>query len=165
MTGYRLETPATVLLPAEDLPLGQEIDCGSHTVSEDEIVRFASSWDPLYFHVDPRLAPHSDFGGLIASGLHTASIYQRLAVTGFFCRYDVIAGREIHSMRFLRPVRPGDVLSCSILVRSSEPDKPGRHLVKMLGTLRNQQSKAVLELSVESLVRSRKAPGPDLRSV
>ena len=165
MTGNSIETTAPALLPAGDLPVGQGIDCGSYEVTEDEIVGFASSWDPLYFHVDPHQAVHSDFGGLIASGLHTASIYQRLAVTGLFSRYDVIAGKEIHGMRFLRPVRPGDVLSCSILIQSVEPDRAGRSLVKMLGTLRNQHSKPVLERGVDSIMRSIEAPGPDQRSV
>jgi len=73
------ETSAPVLLPAEDMPVGVELDCGSYAVTEEEIVEFASHWDPQYFHIDRDAAEHSDFGGLIASGLHTAAIFQRLA--------------------------------------------------------------------------------------
>ncbi len=152
------EPTRPALLPAEDMPVGEEIDCGSYEVTEDEIVEFASAWDPQYFHVDRDLAAHSDFGGLIASGLHTASIFQRLAATGVYQRYDVVAGREIHTMRFLRPVRAGDVLTCTVVVRSVEPAAPGRCLVRILGALRNQQDRPVLELQVDSLVRSRQAP-------
>ncbi|GAA4372371.1 MaoC/PaaZ C-terminal domain-containing protein [Agromyces bauzanensis] len=157
MTRPHVEPIAPVLLPAEDMPIGQEIDCGFHQVTEDEIVRFASTWDPQYFHVDRDLAAHSDFGGLIASGLHTASIFQRLAATGVYQRYDVVAGKEIHGMRFLRPVRAGDVLTCSITVQSVEPQAAGRCLVTIFGGLRNQHGRSVLELHADSLVRSRDA--------
>jgi acyl dehydratase len=155
MSCSETETSAPVLLPAEDMPVGVELDCGSHEVTEEEIVGFASVWDPQYFHVDRDAAEHSDFGGLIASGLHTASIFQRLAATAVYNRYDVVAGKEIHGMRFLRPVRAGDVLSCSVLVRSVEPDGRGRCLVRILGTLCNQDGRPVLELEVDSLLRSR----------
>ncbi len=115
MTRPHVEPTAPVLLPAEDMPIGQEIDCGFHQVTEDEIVEFASTRDPQYFHVDRDLAAHSDFGGLIASGLHTASIFQRLAATGTYLRHDVVAGKGIHGMRFLHPARAGDVLTYSIV--------------------------------------------------
>lgn len=139
------------------MPVGERIDCGSHRVTLEEIVEFASRWDPQYFHVDQDAAAHSHFGDVIASGLHTASIFQRLAVTGLFSRYDVIAGKEIDKLRFLRPVRPGDVLSGSIVIRSVEPGGRGRSLVTIEGTLRNQHGSPVLELELHSLVRSRGA--------
>lgn len=160
MTAADVESAGPRLLPAEDMPVGEEIDCGSYEVTEEQIIDFASTWDPQYFHVDRDLAAHSDFGGLIASGLHTASIFQRLAATGVYQRYDVVAGREIQTMRFLRPVRAGDVLTCTIVVRSVEPAAPGRCLVTILGALRNQHDRPVLELQVDSLVRSRE-PGRD----
>ena len=147
-------------LPAEDMPVGQEIDCGSHEVTVDEIIEFATHWDPQYFHVDRDAAAQSSFGDVIASGLHTASIFQRLAVTGLYSRYDVIAGKEIQNLRFLRPVRAGDILTGSVLIRSVEPDGRGRCLVTILGRLRNQHGSAVLDLEVHSLVRSRRGPTP-----
>jgi len=157
MTDSDVDTAAPALLPAEDMPVGEKIDCGSYEVTEDEIVAFASVWDPQYFHTDRELAAHSDFGGLIASGLHTASIFQRLAATGVYQHYDVVAGKEIHTMRFLRPVRAGDTLTCTVVVRSVEPAATGRCLVTILGALHNQHGRPVLELHVESLVRSRAA--------
>ncbi|NNM47057.1 MaoC/PaaZ C-terminal domain-containing protein [Knoellia koreensis] len=157
MTRPHVQQAAPLLLPAEDMPVGQEIECGSYQVTEDEIVEFASAWDPQYFHVDPDLAAHSDFGGLIASGLHTASIFQRLAATGMYQRYDVVAGKEIHGMRFLRPVRAGDVLTCTVTIQSRELAGAGRCLVTIAGGLRNQHGRPVLELHVDSLVRSRDA--------
>ncbi|RIK17685.1 MAG: dehydratase [Acidobacteria bacterium] len=146
---------APELLPAEELPVGEDVDCGTHAVTEEEIVAFATQWDPQYFHVSPELAAHSDFGGIIASGLHTVSIYQRLAVGGLLRRFDVVAGREITSLRFLRPVRPGDVLGCTVRVRTVEPAGPGRSRALIAGVLHNQHGKPVLELEVDSLLRSR----------
>lgn len=146
---------APQLLPAEELPVGEDVDCGTHVVTEEEIVAFATQWDPQYFHVSPELAAHSDFGGIIASGLHTVSIYQRLAVGGLLRRFDVVAGREITSLRFLRPVRPGDVLGCTVRVRTVEPAGPGRSRALIAGVLHNQHGKPVLELEVDSLLRSR----------
>lgn len=150
-------TTRAVLLPAEELPIGRHLDCGTHEVTEQEMVEFASQWDPQYFHVDPARAPTSDFGGLIASGLHTLSIYQKLAVTAVYQRYDVIAGRALEPVRFVRPVRAGDVLSCSVVVRSVAPDAPGRCSVAIEGVLRNQHGKPVLEVQVDCLIRSRTA--------
>ncbi|RNI24929.1 dehydratase [Flexivirga caeni] len=147
--------------PAEDIPVGQEIDCGSYQLTEPEIIGFATAWDPQYFHIDPQRAARSEFGGLIASGVHTLAIYQRLAADGFYQDYDVIAGRTLEQVRFLRPVRAGDVLTCSITVRSVEPDRPGRSRVLIDGRLRNQAGKEVFELEVDCLMRSR----DDRRSV
>ena len=148
-------TAASVRLPAEEMPFDEEIVCGSYAVSEREIIEFGTQWDPQYFHVDPEAAAHSTFGGVIASGLHTTSIFQRLAVQAIYTRYDVIAGREIRSLRFLRPVRGGDVLTASVLLHSVEPARRGRCLVTIMGTLRNQEGVPVLDLKVDSLVRSR----------
>ena len=141
-------------LPAEAMPVGVEIDCGAYLMTEPEIIEFGTSWDPQYFHIDPDAAAHSTFGGVIASGVHTTAIFQRLATLAVYNRYDVIAGREIRALRFLRPVRAGDVLTGSVLLRSVEPPRRGRCLVTILGVLRNQEGEAVLELEVDSLVRS-----------
>jgi acyl dehydratase len=143
------------------MPQGREIECGSYAVSEAEIVEFAASWDPQYFHVDRDAAEHSAYGGLIASGVHTTAIFQRLAATAVYAKYDVVAGKEIQKLRFLRPVRAGDVLTGTVLVRSVEPDGRGRCLVTILGTLRNQHGRDVLELEVASLVRSMRASGQE----
>ena len=96
------DTTASVRLPAEEMPLGVEIDCGSYELTEQEIIEFGTLWDPQYFHIDPDAAAHSTFGGVIASGVHTTAIFQRLATLAVYNRYDVIAGREIGALRFLR---------------------------------------------------------------
>ena len=149
------DTTASERLPAEEMPLGVEIDCGSYELTEQEIIEFGTLWDPQYFHIDPDAAAHSTFGGVIASGVHTTAIFQRLATLAVYNRYDVIAGREIRALRFLRPVRAGDVLTGIVVLRSLEPARRGRCLVTIVGTLRNQEGVPVLDLEVDSLVRSR----------
>ncbi len=139
---------------AEQLPVGESATLGSHSVSEAEIIRFASEWDSQYFHTDPAAAQESCFGGLIASGLHTLSIFQRLAVAGLFNHYDVVAGTEIREVRFLHPVRPGDVLVGAVHIGSVENDGRGRAAVVMTGTLKNQHGAVVLSLQMEALIAS-----------
>ncbi len=147
-------TTKTPRLPAEQIPVGETFELGSHAVTEEEIIGFASAWDSQYFHIDPVSARESAFGGIIASGIHTLAMYQRLSVTGLFDRYDVIAGKELRQVRFLCPVRPGDVLSGSVVIDSVEPDGRGRATVITSGTLRNQNDVVVLDLKVEALVSS-----------
>lgn len=154
---HSIPAAAETLLPAEDLPIGRAFDCGSYEVSEAEIIEFGSAWDPQYFHVDADRAATSDFGGLIASGLHTLCVYQRLAVTAVYQRYDIVAGRALQPVQFLRPVRAGDVLSCSVTVQSVQPDRPGRCAAVIQGVLHNQHGKPVLRVEVDCLIRSRSA--------
>lgn len=146
------------LLKAEDLRIGIDIDLGSHAVSEEEIIGFASVWDAQVFHTDRVAAGATVFGGLIASGLHTVSIFQRLSVTAVLQRYDVIAGKEIRRLRFLAPVRPGDVLTGVLQVVSTTSDHRGRALVVTTGQLTNQDGRTVMDIELESLIASRLAP-------
>lgn len=149
----------TVRRPAEELPVGQPVDCGSHEISEAEILEFAQHWDPQYFHVDPQAAATSEFGGIIASGLHTTAIFQRLLATGLLTSIDVIAGRMIRECRFLQPVWPGDELTATVTIRSVSPPKYGRSEALFEGRLTNQHGMVVLEMELDILIRSRTANG------
>lgn len=144
---------------AEDLQPGLVLELGSHPVTEAEIIDFASQWDPHYFHVDPeRAKEESRYAGLIASGLHTLSIYQRLWVLGRNDEWNVIAGAGIDNVRLLRPVRPGDVLTARSEVRDVrlEAEKQ-RGYVVFSGRVVNQHDKPVLELEIGAYVAMRSA--------
>ncbi|MFQ4150412.1 MaoC/PaaZ C-terminal domain-containing protein [Arthrobacter sp. LAPM80] len=147
-------TPKPPRLTAEHLRAGETVGLGHHRVSKEEIIRFASEWDSQYFHTDPTAALESYFGGLIASGLHTLSIFQRLSVLDFFEHYDVIAGKEIRRLRFLYPVRAGNVLTGSVHIDSVNHDGQGRASVVTSGSLWNQDNVPVLELQMEALIAS-----------
>lgn len=147
-------TDASVRLPAEQIPIGVERKIGSHTVTEDEVLAFGRDWDPQYFHVDAAAAEESDFGGLIASGIHTLAVFQRLSVETVLSGFDIVAGKQLRSVRFLRPVRPGDTLTGSMRVEEMSPPKNGRAVGVSSGTLVNQHGKQVLDVTVDFVARA-----------
>ena len=76
----------------EDITLNDTFPLGEHTFSAEEIIRFATLYDPQYFHTDPELAKHSHFGGLIASGWHTVSVGHRKMVDALFAEEERLRG-------------------------------------------------------------------------
>jgi acyl dehydratase len=103
----------------EDVEIGARRELGDYTFSEEEIIRFARNYDPQPFHVDPEAAKRSIFGGIIASGWHTAAVWMKLAIADRnkpggkspLLRAGVSPGYE--DMRWLKPVRPGMRLTFS----------------------------------------------------
>jgi acyl dehydratase len=103
----------------EDVEIGARRELGSYTFTEGEIVHFGKKYDPQPFHIDPEAAKHSIFGGIIASGWHTAAIWMKLAIAereksagkSPLLRAGVSPGYE--DMRWLKPVRPGMTLKFS----------------------------------------------------
>lgn len=147
----------TALTYGADLRPGAHYDLGSYTLSEQESVAFAEAWDPQVFHVDKAAAADGAYGGLIASGVQTLGIYQRLAVLAVFRRWSVIAGRGLRDVRFLRPLRPGDTLRGVMTLDAVTPDDRGRALVTSTSVLTNQNGRRVLQLIADVYVRM--APG------
>ncbi|MFQ6330928.1 MaoC/PaaZ C-terminal domain-containing protein [Nocardia sp. CWNU-33] len=143
------------LIHADDLTVGERYEFAHHTVTEQEMIDFASVWDPQLFHTDREVADKGQFGGLIASGLHTLSIYQRLAVTRVSGRWNVIAGRKIREAKFLRPVRPNDVLTGSMVIEEVSLDDRARGLVTTSAELVNGVGVAVLSVVSDVFVHSR----------
>jgi acyl dehydratase len=103
----------------EDVPLGDKITIGSYTFTEENIIAFARKYDPQPFHIDAEAAARSPYGGLIASGWHTAVVWMKLMIA---CRRARVAAGEEHSqtnyvspgvrdLRWLKPVRPGMTLT------------------------------------------------------
>lgn len=141
---------------ADDLAAGDVFELGSYTVSTDELTGFAEQWDPQFFHVDGDAAGRGLFGGLIASGIHTMAVFQRLSVAGFWARSATIAARGIREVRFVRPVRPGSTLSGRLVVEDVQ-HRDGRSLVTVNGTLAEEAGDAVLEMSVDAYLARRPA--------
>jgi acyl dehydratase len=92
-----------------DVTVGETIDCGTASVTAEEIVAFAEAHDPLGIHVDPDAAADSPFGGLVASGIHTFALTQPPVVEHFYADSGLIAAGHIEEVRFPAPVRPGVV--------------------------------------------------------
>jgi len=95
----------------EDLTIGERDEFGSYEVTEEEIISFAEQYDPQEFHVDPEAAAASPFGGLAASGWHTASMTMRLIVENALEDGATRGALGVDELRWRRPVRPGDELS------------------------------------------------------
>jgi acyl dehydratase len=142
---------------ADDLAVGDVFALGSHTVTTEEILAFAGEWDPQFFHVDAAAADRGLFGGLIASGIHTMAVFQRLSVAAFWSRTATIAARGIREVRFLSPMRPGTTLAGRVVVDEVSHRDADRSLVSVSGTLEEESGAAVLALSLDAYVARRGA--------
>jgi acyl dehydratase len=149
--------PSTVF--ADDIAVGTTYPLGTALVTEDDILSFASQWDPQYFHVDPQAAAGSPYGGLIASGIHTVAVLQRLAVEAVYSRWATIAARGIRDLRFTRPVRPGTELTGVVVVADVQPRGEHRSLVTVTSRLDDVQGDPVLEVSLDVYVARRPQQG------
>ena len=132
----------------EDFRVGQVIELGSRTVSKDEIIAFARQFDPQPFHVDEAAAERSIYGGLIASGMHTCSIFMRLLYDGLLSRAASMGSPGQDELRWIKPVRPGDTLSARGLVEELIPSrsKPDRGLIRTTYEVFNQDGDKVMTL-------------------
>jgi acyl dehydratase len=112
----------------EDFHAGQEIDLGTRTVTEEEIIDFASRFDPQPFHVDVDAAARSIYGGVIASGWHTCSMMMRMVVDGLMAKSASMGSPGLDGVRWLAPVRAGDSLNVryqttQVKASNSKPDR------------------------------------------
>ncbi|MDQ0596561.1 acyl dehydratase [Streptomyces canus] len=145
------------MLYAEDLHPGTLFELGSTKVSREEILDFGRRFDPLPLHTNEDAAAASRFGGLIASGFHTAALLQRLVVDAVLSRAALIAGRELGPVRMRAPVRPGDVLHGSMEIMEVRPRDDGTAVVRSRGTLTNDSGTVVMEVQGETLWEQRPA--------
>ena len=131
----------------DDLTVGQRFVSGTHTMDAGEITRFAADYDPQPFHMDDAAARDTLFGGLVASGWHTAVTMMRLIVNGGL----PIAGGIIGTggeLLWTNPVRPGDTLhvECEVLEIIPSRSKPDRGTVVVRCLTKNQKRRDGAEL-------------------
>jgi acyl dehydratase len=133
----------------EQFEVGDTRTIGETTVSEADIVAFAEQFDPQPFHVDPEAAAASPFGGLVASGWHTASLTMRVLVDDFLSDAATHGALGIDELRWREPVRPGDTLLVSTEVVDTEPwsDEAGKVDVRV-----ETETEAGTVMSMVSLV-------------
>ena len=129
----------------EDFAEGQVYELGEASLSEAEILEFARKYDPQPFHVDEAAARKSMFGGLIASGWQTGSLYMGLLVRGLLLDASSLGSAGIDELRWLKPVRPGDMLRGRVTVTSLKPSSkdPNRGTVATYGELFNGRGERV----------------------
>ncbi len=143
----------------EDLAVGQTFGTGTVTVDPDMIRAFATEFDPQPFHLDEEAARASLFGGLVASGWHTAALTMKLLVEGELKIVGGLIGLGAEELRWPRPVHPGDVLRVESEVLDLRPSKsqPDRGVVRVRNTTLNQDGEAVMVQVVAMIVPRRTA--------
>ncbi|HEX2543700.1 MAG TPA: MaoC family dehydratase [Ramlibacter sp.] len=146
------------LLYFDDLHVGQTFTSGTLPVSEDDIRRFAGEFDPQPFHLDHEAAKQTLFGGLAASGWHTAALTMRLLVSGGLPLANGIigAGGEIE---WKAPTRPGDVLrvDSEVLELVASRSRPDRGVAVLRNKTVTQRGEVVQVLTAKLMVARRPA--------
>lgn len=131
----------------EDYTVGEICPIGEHLITEQEIIEFATRYDPQPFHVDIKAAEASHFGGLVASGWMTASVMMRLLVDHFLSPVSSMGSPGMDEVRWFKPVRPGDRLrgQVSILAKRRSESKPDRGLIQSAQQAINQHGEMVYQ--------------------
>lgn len=143
----------------EDFAPGDELQTPGVTVTEGQIIDFALQFDPQPFHLDTEAAKGTVFGGLIASGFHTAALTFRLFLQTNALGACSLGSPGIDELRWLRPVRPGDTLRAVVQVLEVKPStsKPDRGVITVKYTTLNQRGEPVLTMTSKQLLRRRPA--------
>jgi acyl dehydratase len=141
----------------EDFAPGDVLELGEITVTEAEVLAFGRAYDPQPFHVDPVAAAASPFGGLVASGWLTASLFMRRYVDAVLAGAAGEGSPGVDEMRFHRPVRPGEVLTARLTVLGVAPvlSRPGSGLVRPRCELLDADGQVVFSMILHSIFRRR----------
>ena len=141
----------------EDYIPGAIYEYGSITVVQEDIVAFAKNFDPQDFHTDPDAAKQTIFGGLIASGWHTAGMMMRLYADHYLSKVASLSSPGVDELRWKQPVRPGDELSIRVTVTEARRSnsKPDRGIVRSFIEVLNQNHDVVLSMSALNLLLCR----------
>lgn len=146
----------------EDYEPGAVHEFGSIRVERDEVLAFGRRFDPQTFHTAEETARATEYGGLIASGWHTAALMMRLYADHYLPRAATLVSPGIDELRWLLPVRPGDDLSIRVTVLDARPSRsrPDRGIVRSRVEVLNQRRETVMTLVAVNFLLRR--PGPSL---
>ena len=144
----------------DDFRLGEKIDLGRYPVTEAEMLAFARQYDPQPMHTDRDFAVRTPFGGLIASGWHSCAMFMRLQADAMLKESSAIASPGVDGIRWLRPVRAGDLLRAEAEVVEIVPSRhhPDRGLVKHDCKVFNQKDELVMTLRTLALFARKPLP-------
>jgi len=143
----------------EDFAVGETTDVGTVEVTRDEIVEFAQRYDPQPFHLDEAAADDGPYGGLIASGWHTAALFMGLFVRTILLDAASMGSPGVEELRWTAPVRPGDRLTGRVTVTAVEPSskRPDRGTVFTTSEVLNQEGTTVMTMRARGFFRRRAA--------
>lgn len=139
----------------DELPVGYRFETGKRSVSEAEIIAFAKDYDPQPFHTDPEAAKDSIYGGLISSGVQTMGVALRLILESGVWTDASMGSPGLDTVRFVRPVRPGDTLHVKGEVLGAEPSKtrPDRGRTRLRYEVFNQADEIVMSWEAIQLLK------------
>jgi acyl dehydratase len=139
------------------MAVGQVRDLGSITPTREEIIAFATQFDPQPFHLDDEAAKASVFGALSASGWHTCAMAMRLMVTNFLCETSSLGSPGLEGIKWLKPVYPSDILRLQSTVLETKPmsKRPDVGMTRNLWEMSNQNGHKVLQMEGWSMFRRR----------
>jgi acyl dehydratase len=148
---------ATPRLWWEDFEAGSVRQFGGHTLTREEIVRFAAEFDPQPFHLDEEIAKQSLFGALAASGWHTCSLVMRMMCDAYLLDAASLGSPGLENIRWLKPVLVGDTLSVRMEVLEARVmnSRPTVGLVRSRWEALNQRGEAVLSMEGWGMFRRR----------
>ncbi len=143
----------------EDLTPGMRFACPPWEVTQADIVRFASEFDPQPFHLDPEAAERTGFKGLAASGWHTTAMMMGMGTRSGLRPANGQIGMSVESIRFAKPVRPRDTLTMEIEVLETRrsASRPDHGIVKVRWRAWNQHGDLVAEVVPNMWVQGRDA--------
>lgn len=141
----------------EDVTVGQRFRSDSYVVTEEAIIDFARQFDPQPFHLDHFAAVDTVFGGLAASGWHTAAIAMRLMMTGPMQFTGGAVGLGVDELRWPVAVRPGDTVQLETEIVEARPSrsKPRHGIVRIRNVMTNDRGAVVLSYTANAMVRRR----------
>jgi acyl dehydratase len=146
--GPQVESPFVPPLERyfEDYRTGEVFEFGARLITAEEIIQFATLYDPQPFHLDDEAAKKTHFGRLAASGWMTASVVMRMMVDNFISRVSSLGSPGIDELRWLKPVHAGDILKVrvSVLETRASKSKPDRGLMHGLNEAFNQHGELVM---------------------
>ena len=133
----------------EDYVPGSVHEFGTISVDEEEVLAFGRRFDPQPFHTSAESAAETEYGGLIASGWHTAALMMRLYSDHYLSHVATLVSPGVDELRWLLPVRPGDVLSIRVTVLGARPSRtrPDRGIVRSAVAVLNQRSETVMTVT------------------
>lgn len=145
----------------EDYVAGSVHEFGPITVDEHEVIDFGKRFVPLPYHTDKEAAKNSIYGGLIASGWHTAALMMRLYTDHYLSRVANLGSPGGDELRWTKPVFPGDALSIRVTVLDSRrsDSRPDRGIVQSSVEVLNQNRELVMGLKMVNFIRSRQGTG------
>jgi acyl dehydratase len=140
----------------EDIEVGDRLSAGPYRVERSEMLAFALKYDPRPYHVDETAAAASEFGGLVASGIHTLAVWNRLRFEAEAALAQ-IAGLGLEEVRYSVPVRPDDALSleAECTTKRASASKPDRGVISFRHRLVNQRGEVAMQAVVRLLVACR----------